>query len=291
MSQNPGNVRELDLTGRDRQIRSAMGIMTHVATNFSRAARRTLPFMVKQRGHLEPGAVAFTSPADDEPLDGPRFVVSLETEGGNGWAELTLDTLALALLLDGTLGATSSPDSAALTRELTLAQRALITRVARTLAEDFMQACQEEAGIQVKVVTARAVTPGEMPTKPSTQGLFVRCDFDGLPVKASITLGVSATGLEAAVREAADGQTPHFEGDPRVADALRDVSLTLIAELGSVKLNLRELLRLKAGDVLRLGTAIDDPIAIRVGQIVKLRGSPVISRGQLAIEIRGRHGS
>ncbi|MDX2055316.1 MAG: FliM/FliN family flagellar motor switch protein [Polyangiaceae bacterium] len=290
MSLDPDSVQPLDLTGRDRQVRSAMGIMSHIAANFSRAARRTLPFLVKQKGRLVPGAVAFTSPSDDEPADGPRFVVSLEADEGNGWADLTLDAAAISVMLDGALGAAGGTESAVLTQELTLAQRALITRVARSLAGDFAQACREESGVPVKVVSARAVAPGENGNKPSTQGMYVRCDFDGMPVKASITLGVSSTGLEEAAREVAEGQTGHFEGDPRVADAIRDVSLTLIAELGNVKLNLREVLRLQAGDVLRLNTAIDDPITIRVGQLVKLRGSPVISRGQLAIEIRGRHG-
>lgn len=282
-------VQPLDLTGRDRQVRSAMAIMARVAAAFSRSARRTLPFLAKQRGRLLPGSVGFTAPSEAEASDGPHFVVSLETEEGNGWAELTLDTAAISLLLDGALGAPGNTEATILTLELTLAQRALMTRVARSLAQDFAQACTDETSINVKVVSARAIAPGENANKPNTQGLYVRCDFDGIPVKAAITLGVSATALEGAAREVAEEQTSHFEGDPKVAEALREVALTLIAELGSVQLNLREVLRLQAGDVLRLRTAIDDPISVRVGDIVKLRGSPVISRGQLAIEIRGRH--
>ena len=34
--------------------------------------------------------------------------------------------------------------------------------------------------------------------------------------------------------------------------------------------------------------AIDDPVLLRVAGVTKFAGRPVISRGQLAVEIRGR---
>ena len=74
-----------------------------------------------------------------------------------------------------------------------------------------------------------------------------------------------------------------------MAEALLDVEVDVIAELGRTTLGLRRVLNLRVGEVVRLPTAVDDPVPIRVGDVLKLQGSPVISRGQLSIEIKSRH--
>ena len=49
------------------------------------------------------------------------------------------------------------------------------------------------------------------------------------------------------------------------------------------------MLSLKVGEVLRLPTALDDAISVRVAGVKKFKAVPVASRGQIAVEIRGRH--
>ncbi|HEY5377504.1 MAG TPA: FliM/FliN family flagellar motor switch protein, partial [Polyangiaceae bacterium] len=93
--------------------------------------------------------------------------------------------------------------------------------------------------------------------------------------------------LESAARENDPPTTQ--AGDPRMAEALSDVPIEIVAQLGTVKLGLRRVLSLQPGQVLRLDTAVDDPVSVRVAGVTKFVGAPVISRGQLAVEIRGRH--
>jgi flagellar motor switch protein FliM len=62
-----------------------------------------------------------------------------------------------------------------------------------------------------------------------------------------------------------------------------------VAELGRTTIGLRRVLALKVGEVLRLPTALDDSIDVLVAGIRKFHAVPVSSRGQVAIEIRGRH--
>ena len=62
-----------------------------------------------------------------------------------------------------------------------------------------------------------------------------------------------------------------------------------INELGCAMLTLHRVLSLKVGEVVRLPTALDDAIAVRVAGVRKFNAVPVASRGQVAIEIRGRH--
>lgn len=100
---------------------------------------------------------------------------------------------------------------------------------------------------------------------------------------------MSAEALEAATKEQVADDVVH--GDPRLAEALRDVEVEVIAELGRVKMGLRDVLNVCVGQVIRLTTALDDPVTIRIAGIPKLTGAPVVSRGQLAIDVRGRIGS
>ena len=48
------------------------------------------------------------------------------------------------------------------------------------------------------------------------------------------------------------------------------------------------MLSFRVGDVLRLNTATDDPVSIRLSGVEKFVGAPILSRGQLAIEIKAR---
>lgn len=287
-------VRPLDLTGRERHLRSAMFAMTKIAGGFCVGARRTLPFLVRQRARMGAGAVSIVEGSKEIGLSdrGPVFMVVLDGDDTPAWGRLLLETDALGMVLDGSLGGNASADEdhpvepLQLPSELTLAQRALVGRIARNLAADFARAVSQIVGIELQTVSFHAIPHGEPIPGPPSDGLQVEVEFQGVVGHPKIILALSAESLEAAAREhTGEPQTP---GDPRMAEALVDVSLDVVAELGRTTLGLRRILRLQPGEILRLPTATDDPVPIRVGGLLKLEGSPVISRGQLSVEVRGR---
>ena len=276
--------RTLDLTGRERQLRSGMQAMALVAQRFARAARRTLPFLVRRKARLLPRSVAIVDTMLPPNGHGPEFVVQLEAEETSAWGALILNAGALQIMLDGALGGALA-GKATLGAELTLAQRALISRVARSLAEDFASAVREEAGLTLRILSAHARSAGDA-QEQGRDGLRVDCMLEGLDPAATISLAVSADALEVAVREHEEEQPQ--TADPRMAEALGEVPVELVAQLGSLTMGLRHVLSLQVGQVLRLPTAIDDPVRVRVAGLVKFTGRPVVSRGQMAIEIKGR---
>ena len=287
MPTRPGNgPKPLDLTGRDRQLRAAMQSMNRVAARFARAARRTLPFLVRRRAKLEPQPVSVAAPVP-APADGPLFEVLLEADGGGGWANLILDSGALGLVLDSALGGRDET-AAAPGGELSLAERALVGRIARSLADDFAAAVKDECGVEFVVASQRAIALGDRREEAGPDGLRVDCRIEPVPGTPTVSITVGASVLEAAVRE----QEEHVPsaGDPKMAEAVREVPVEVVAELGSVSLGLRRVLSLRVGQVLRLPTAVDDPVVLRVAGLRKFTGVPVVSRGQLSVEIRGRHG-
>jgi flagellar motor switch protein FliM len=281
------SLRSVDLTGRERQLRAAMQAMAQVAARFARAVRRTLPFLVRAKSRLVPQPVSIINPAEDTTTgsEGPSFDVVLEAEELPAWASLTIGSAALKFVLEGSLGA-KTPGTGELGNELTLAQRAVVARVARSLAEDFSAAVRDEVGLTFTVASSHARAADEMVEPPGLDGLRVDCLLEQLPDDPVISIAISAEALETAAREQHD-DVP-VAADPRMAEAMRDVPIEVNVELGKTTMGLRAILELKVGQVVRLDTAVDDPAIVKIGGIVKFAARPVVSRGQLAVEIKGR---
>lgn len=70
-----------------------------------------------------------------------------------------------------------------------------------------------------------------------------------------------------------------------MVDALSEVRVTLVAELGRMQLGLKRVIGLQVGQVLRLPTLVETPIPLSISGIVKFQVTPVTSRGQLAVKI------
>ena len=282
------NLRRVDLTGRERHLKGAMYAMTHVAQRFVRGARKTLPFLVKRRARLVPEPVCIVDLGAERVVErGPVYEILLEAEDGPAWACLSLGPEALSVMLEGALGGSEKNASSGIGADLTLAQAALVGKLARRLAQDFADAVKSEVGITLRITTAHSIAAGDERDANFADGLRAECAFEGIAGDARISIAMGAEALESASKDQSDeGEEAN---DPRMEEAICEVPVEVVAELGRVRLGLRRVLSLEVGQVLRLATAVDDPVIVRIGGVEKFRGAPVISRGQVSVEIRGRH--
>jgi flagellar motor switch/type III secretory pathway protein FliN len=161
-------------------------------------------------------------------------------------------------------------------------------RIAKLVAQDFADALKAEAGLELTLKVATSRRRGEGLESASLDGLRVDCTLEGDNSGAIIGVAVGAEALEAAARKRDDHDAPEL-GNPVMLEAVEEIPVELAAELGRVKMGLRRVLSLKVGQVLRLPTATDDQVIVRVGGVAKFQGIPVVSRGQLSIEIKARH--
>ncbi len=290
----PVPIRPLDLSGRDRQLRNAMGALGRATQRFCQAARRGLPVVLKAHAQLLARNPCLVDPASAHPgrAEAPWFLVHLSAEGGAGWARLTLDANAIAVVLAGCLGSVEMPnaDTAAAT-QMTVAQRALVTKVTRQLADELARAIGAEVGLRLTVTDSQTVSPGELFPSLPADGLLVDCVTADLGIDAHFCVAICADALESAARKRGEKREVTTRDNSRVVSAMRDVDIELVAELGRLEIGLRRVLELRPGQVLRLDAAAEEPSVVRVGAAPKLAGRPVISRGQLAVEITGRHDS
>jgi len=104
-----------------------MNAMSRIGLRFSRAGRKALPFLVRRRARLLPQSVAIADTAStaQDLGRGVRLEISLEEKNGPGWGDLIINAEGLAVILEGTLGASESAGPAALGDDITPAARAL----------------------------------------------------------------------------------------------------------------------------------------------------------------------
>ncbi len=279
-----GGVRPVDLSGSHRLLRAAFTALSNIAEHFGRGTRRTLPFLLRQRLQLTLGEPSIGSPEDSDAAQvGPCYAVALDEEIGNAWASLTLNGPCLARLLEGSLGNSQVSEGASLGDKLTLAQRVLIAKIAQKLGNDFSEAIKKETGLELKVTGGRALGSEEENADDGNDALYIELKLEGDGDPASIVLAISADSLDEAVRTGEEHEPNR--GDPRMAEALADVRVTLVAELGRAQLGLKRVMGLKTGQVLRLPTLVENPIPLSIAGIPKFQVSPVTSRGQLAVKI------
>jgi flagellar motor switch/type III secretory pathway protein FliN len=286
-AQGPTRVRSLDLTGSQRHLRSALGALAAIAEGFGRNARRTLPFLLRQRVRFNLGEPAIGDPKDSDAAEhGPCYVVSLAGTDPVAWASLTLNGPCLARLLEGSLGNSQVSEGASLGDRLTLAQKVLIAKLATRLGHDFVDAIRKEIGLSFEVSGGQAADQEEDASADEKQrkdALYIELRLDGEDNGAGLVLAIGADVLDEAARDSDVHNAP--KGDPRIAEALLEVKIPIIAELGRLSLGLGRVLALKKGQILRLPTLAESSIPVTINGVIKFEGTPVTSRGQLAVQI------
>jgi flagellar motor switch/type III secretory pathway protein FliN len=169
-------------------------------------------------------------------------------------------------------------------KEMTAAQKAILSRVCSAVAMHFAQAISTVSGFTLDDQPAVALRSGSTFEVPK-DALRCECEFEGLDTEAGITLLLGADALATGHEPEGVIQEPE---NAMMVEAVGSVAVQVVAELGTVELGLRRVLSLQPGDTLRLSTPVEDPIALKVAGIAKFDVSPVIARGQLAVQIKGR---
>jgi flagellar motor switch protein FliM len=283
----------------DNKSVGALNALTETAKLFSRGLRRSIPFLARQRAKVSLGeALPANDPALPALADGPSFLVKF-TSPERVWFALHFDTDAILGLLDGLFGnaseeaedeeqaaeATEAAERPTLGDALTLAQRALLRRLCKDIATQIQAPAEAHCKVKLSVSDLVALKRDELAALPEDL-LAIDCRIEEVPNPWAIRVCMGADALTAlSAREAA----PANKTGPTMAAAVLRIPVTVVAELGRVTLKLSQVLGLRTGDTLRLPSAANDPVLVRVEGVPKFDAVPVISRGQVAVKIHSRH--
>lgn len=99
----------------------------------------------------------------------------------------------------------------------------------------------------------------------------------------------SAVPVQPAVFEPLDHSAPSAAAATPTLDALRDVPITITAQLGHTVLSIGELLKLAPGSVLELEEAIGTPVELTVRGVPFAQGEIVVVNDHFAVRITRLH--
>jgi flagellar motor switch/type III secretory pathway protein FliN len=283
------------------QLHGAIFALTQIATPFCRELRRAMPFLARQRARLVLGDAVLASDGTlPLPTEGPSFLVTLESTG-DLWAAVAFDGAAILALVEGLFGGASgepdevadadaaeTPDSRqALGETLTLAQRAMLRRLCADLSKRLVHLVELQTHQKLSVTELVSLKRGEFP-ELAADALAIDCRVEGVPHPWAVRIFMGADALQKLTAQ--DNATKNeVDAGPTMAMAAVRIPVTVVAELGRVTLRLSQVLGLRVGDTLRLPSAANDPVLVRVEGVPKFDAVPVISRGQVAVKIQTRH--
>ena len=233
------------------------------------ALRRVLPFLTRKRVGVV-AAPPRTALFADLGSTVPNIAFKMAFDAGPSRAPgvLAIDAAGLSRILDGVLGGGDADPPALEPGSLSSAQSALAGRVSEGILRAFGEALRSRLGLTIGATTAATPTDAGV-------GAVLTFSLAGGGVIA-IAVPLSVLGEAHAAAES---------GDARIAAALVDVDVDVIAELGKVRLPLSALSALAVGDVVQLSLSLDERARVCAGGVVLFHGRPTASGVTIGIAI------
>jgi flagellar motor switch protein FliM len=258
------------------RARDAASALWEERARLEHAVRRTAPYIARAKGSIvvhrpEPALLSEVLAK----TVAPHYVATVRV-CDTGLGALVVDGATIALGIRGVLAGGRGEPPALDAAGLSPAQRALAARLARGLVAASRDALAPR-GLVIEEAPA-----DEMPHGPL---VAVRITFGSDDAAGDVTLLLPIAEAAAVTRPAR-----HETIDPRVEEALGEVEIDVVAELGRVAMTLADIGSLAVGDVVRVRLPVDASARLRVGETVLLHGRPTTLGHQIAIAIE-RHGT
>lgn len=288
-SEETDSVEVLDLTSAERPLREALTTADTCARSLAEAIDK---LMLRTTGC---SSSTEELPAEIVPYkvlrggipQGTAIVPFRSNDGSTGI--MTVGTALVSFILDRKMGAP-------LGRDLPSEPRTTLSALDRRLLEPFTSAvaelfgkswCNDPKAFPAGPVLAQAADmPALQQFEPLLQMVF-RVTPTGL-MGDQILLALSSGIVSRAKPQT---KTPVVKTQPSPVDrarmeaALRGTEVELVAMLGQQRATVREVLALRAGDVMRLENTPEEPLDVRVGQRAVFQGTPIVRRGNLAMQV------
>jgi flagellar motor switch protein FliM len=282
-------VESLDLTSAERPLRDALATADSCARALAEAIDK---LMLRSTGC---SSSTEELPAEIIPYKvvrsaippGSAIVAFRANDGSLG--VMTIGSALVSFILDRRMGAP-------LGKELPSEPRAMLSLLDRRLLEPFSQSvvelfakhwCDDAKAFPAGPVLSQAADLPMLPQFEPLLQLVFRVTPTGV-AGDQVMLALSS-GIVSRAKTSARPLVIHSEPTSidraRMTSAIYGTSIDAVAILGQHHSTVRELLALRAGDVLRLESTPEEPVDVRIGDKVVFHGMPVVRRGNLALQV------
>lgn len=291
----PTSVRTLDLTNLAWSVDTRLPGLRPLVERFARAVRVSFGTFFGQIPQVTPGAlqlVKFGSFVERLPRPVSLPLFRLAPLRGQGM--LVVSPTLVAALLQVFFGGNPSRKSPPPTRQYSAIEQRVLERLGTRVLLDLKEAFRPLAAIEFGGL--RSETNPAFAAIVGPQDLVVLVELSvGIPGTADAALwlclpNAALDPLRHRLRAGVGGEGEAAEdgfGD-RLRAALAAVELEVAAELGTHRMRLRDVLGLRAGDLLPLGTGREGPILVRVEGRPRFLAAPGVQGGSNAVRVTAR---
>jgi flagellar motor switch protein FliM len=286
-----GEVTPYDMATQVRIVRGRMPTLEMINDRFARLLRIGLFNMIRRTPEISVAPVKVLKFSEYvQTLHVPASLNLVKLQPLRGTALFVLDSRLVFTLVDNFFGGTGRHAKIE-GREFTSTENRIIQMVLRQAFLDLQEAWAPINPLQVEYMNsemnphfANIVSPSELVVVTS-----FRAELEGGGGELHVTMPYS---MIEPIRELLDSgvQSDRSDGNESWTQTLReeleDVALEIIPQLGSSKLTLRQVLALKAGDIIPCN--FDGHATLLAEGVPFLRGTYGTSRGQQSVKIVNR---
>ena len=280
-------IADYDLTNQDKVVRGRMPTLELIAERFARKLRNDLPTSLKIPIEVGLGGVQVVKYSEYiDTLRIPTCIKLIKIKPFAGTCLLTLDAQLIHRLVDLFFGGSGVVDSLD-GKEFTLTERRVIDRIVQLVLKDFELAWLDELPIQTEVI-GDEVNPDLVNVIAGNEVLMLssfRLELaDG---GGELHIAFPYASLEpfkeilatTANKESKDGNE---QWRAEMERTLLEAELPINCVIGDVQLRLRDLMGLRAGDVLDLN--MQEIHQVCISNIPTFNATLGDSRGKFALE-------
>jgi flagellar motor switch protein FliM len=286
-------VRTYDLVGEERLVARRFPALDLVHERFARRLRRSLGGFVGSPPTIELAPLQMLKYATFRnrlPTPSSLHLFTMAPLRGVG---LVVVSAPLAFgVIDRVFGGAGRTPKSLSSREYSAIETQMIQRVVVRALGDLTEAWAPVHAINCHFERSE-LNPASVAICPGGDmvlALEVQCEVGG--DIASLTVLVPYATIEPLRAKLGEPQAavrgPDRDWVGGLTRAVRETSVVVSAELGTREISAREVLRLRVGDVLTLGTRGDDPLQVSIEGVPLLAGLPGVSRGNNAVRLLPR---
>ncbi|MFC1491128.1 flagellar motor switch protein FliM [Nitrospinota bacterium] len=286
-----GGIVPYDLTSQERIIRGRMPTLEIIHQRFSRAFRSAISAMLRRVvdvALVSTDMIKFGEFLKTLPV--PTSLHIYKMEPLRGFALVVLETKLVFSLVDTLFGGTARTQVKVEGRDFTPIETYIIKRIVLKLLEDLHAAWRpvHELNIEYSRSEVNPQFAGIVP--PSDLVVVVTFEMEIEDQQGNLSFCIPYAMIEPIRAKLHAGfQSDRLEVDHvwlnRLQERIMGAEVNVVTNLGKSRINAGDLMRLREGDIIPLGTGEDEEIDIVVEGVCKFRGKPGVIRGQTALEV------
>jgi flagellar motor switch protein FliM len=227
-------------------------------------------------------------------LPRPDCIFVLKMEPLEGSLLLEINPELVLTLIDRILGGPGKAPMAA--RELTLIEQSVIEKIVNRGMENLQEAWLKVGHFQPKLTGYETTAQFVQIVAPNEIAAVIEFEVKINEVTGKMSMCIPYVVLEPVIGDLSaqkwftvgkkESTTETVESLTKV---MKETIVPVVAQVGNAQINIRDLLNLKVGDVVRLNSSPHAEIEILIEGLVKLNGRPGVSAKKKAIQITRIH--